>query len=189
MDIEIHVKTPGNTISLNTMLHRIAEDLTKDVERGTLDMLKKEYPNISNTILSSYIINASDIYLDDAKKGSWEFNLLLALGGLIGKAFYDLGMDAVKTSSWWENFKKSLSSPSKDAAGYIAERMKSRKHLGPYKVTSVTTSIKENKKGISKLRADFILELKREITKTTTYEPSEQQYEDLIRQIEDRGDG
>ncbi|MCF2920050.1 hypothetical protein L1264_06070 [Pseudoalteromonas sp. APAL1] len=134
MDIAIRVKTPGNKLSMKTMLGGVVGDLQKDLELGTFDMLISEFPSASHTQLKKLVSKKAELYLSDIKKGSWEIALVGALGGIIGKAIYDLTIDYVKTSPQWEEFKKRTQAPSKVAADNIYERIEKRNELGPFMI-------------------------------------------------------
>ena len=55
MDIAIRVKTPGNKLSMKTMLGGVVGDLQKDLELGTFDMLTSEFPSASHTQLKKLV--------------------------------------------------------------------------------------------------------------------------------------
>lgn len=181
MDIAIRVKTPGNKLSMKTMLGGVVGDPQKDLELGTFDMLISEFPSASHTQLKKLVSKKAELYLSDIKKGSWEIALVGALGGIIGKAIYDLTIDYVKTSPQWEEFKKRTQAPSKVAADNIYERIEKRNELGPFMIKKRSLRITQSNDGTAKLNVDIELERKNddEISIET-----ESQINELIKQLE-----
>lgn len=181
MDIAIRVKTPGNKLSMKTMLGGIISDLQRDIELGAFDMLVEEFSEATHNKIKKLVSKKAELYLVDIKRGSWEIALVGAIGGIIGKAIYDLSIDYVKTSPEWEDFKNRTRKPSKVAADNISNRLEKRNKLGPFEIKKRRLTITENNSGQVKLTLDVELERKnQEVIDVDT----ESQINELIRQLE-----
>ena len=156
MDFVVKFVTPGHILSTRSMFG-IISDLNKVFENATIDTLISEHPNASRTTLINEVKGKLDFDIADARKGSWEIVLVGAIGGILGKAAYDLTMDTIKTSETWSNFKKRLFQPSEKAAANIEEKLEAKKRLGPFAVEKKTITIEKTNEGISKITYEVTL--------------------------------
>ena len=156
MDFIVKFTTPGHILSTRSM-YGVISDLNKVFENATIEALISEHPGTSHVLIENEVKGKIDFNLYDARKGSWEIMLIGAIGGIIGKAAYDLTLDAIKTSETWDNFKKRLFAPSKKTATNIEEKLDSKKRLGPFAVESKVITIEKNNDGISKITYEATL--------------------------------
>lgn len=179
MDFEITIKTQGNYLSTRT-LFGIISDFVRVFELGTIDALIQEFPSVSHTLLQKRVKGKIDFNLEDVRRGSWEIVLVGAIGGIIGKAIYDLAMDALKTSPQWTEFKNRLQRPSQDAAKNIAKRIEKQNKFGPLGIEKKTLTVEKTPDGISRIKYEVTLVKTLSKVLTTT----DDQVDDLLNRIQ-----
>jgi N12 class adenine-specific DNA methylase len=181
MDFELTIKTPGQYLSTYT-LWSVINQINRDFERTLRKSIQTEFPKVSSRQLSKLYKGKVNFYIKDVRKGSWELVLIGSVGGIIGKIFYDLGIDYVKSSNQWQEFKKRVNGPSKTIAKDIKDRLENEKTLGPYIVERKTVEIEISENGIPKLIYKAVLEQRKE--QHNLLLDTEAQIEALIQEIE-----
>lgn len=156
MDFEVKITTPGSYLSTRTLFGIISE-LNKSFEIGTINALKDLFPLSSNSQIRKFVSGKLDFNIVDAKKGSWELYLVGAIGGVVGKAIYDLSMDVIKTSPQWKGFKERVFKPSRKIAEEISEKLDDKEKLGPFLIETQSLVIETSSNGATKLKYEVVL--------------------------------
>lgn len=181
MDIRINLVTPGTQLSTQSLSWVVA-DLKKIFEKGAIDGISKSIPEASKTHIKKEVIGKIDFYITDIRKGSWEFYLLSAVAGIVGKIFYDLAIDIIKDHSLFKNLKNKVN---KTAAESIAEetkhRLDKREKLGPFFIESHKTTTVRKEDGTLVLEYKATLRRREDSLPAIT---SDEQLHKLLHDIE-----
>ncbi len=147
MEFKLKITTPGEHLSINSM-QSVFRELNKQIELGLLDGVTLHFPTASKTKVKKIIKNKVRFYIHDMKRGSWEIALLGALGGLLAKVAYDLGIDIAKNHPKFKDLKERINgSYSNDIAKKTAERLENKKTISSYNVQQSSINIAKKPDG------------------------------------------
>lgn len=100
----------------------------------------------------------SGIFLEDAKKGSWELCFGALLLTLIGKTAYDLGIHYVKQNPRFVDFMKWLNEKtSKPTSTAIEQKVQRLDTIGPFLISERRTEIIVDQFGHTTVKIELVL--------------------------------
>jgi hypothetical protein len=155
MELDIKFKTPGQYLSMDS-LQGVIRTINREIELGIYDTLVNEYPNVSRSLLKKAVKNKVDLNLKDAKKGSWEIELIGSVGAIIAGALIS---DFIVSTETWQETKKKIYSISERTVVNVKNRLSRKNRIGPFDSGDKSINISKKNNGVSKL--ELKVDLKR----------------------------
>ena len=184
MDFRLRIVTDGTLLSSRT-LWSVVNSLNSDFEKAIYRVLREEFPLASRTRLEKHVSGKVNFVFEDIRRGSWELIVIGGIGGIIGKAMYDLAMDFIKGSDAWKDFKRDLekriSSPSRKIAMELEKEIVQDKRLGPLIIERRSIAVEQLSNGFTRITGEIYL---RRGNNRDLLVTSEQQVEALLEDIE-----
>ena len=160
MEFKIKLVTPSAQLSTSTFLSVIS-DLRKTIEKSSIHSIKVMFPDLKEKEIKRVFKGKVNFYFDEIKRGSWEIALIGAIGGLIGKTLYDLGIEIIKDSTKFKELKDKINgAPSKKIADDVKIALESKSTLGPYLTEQVVVTEEFKKDGTRIIKYESLLALR-----------------------------
>ena len=158
MEFQITFKTPGHYLSTTT-LSSVTSDIRSLIEKSIIEGVNESEPKLSKGSIKNITKTQLKLYLSEVKKGSWEIELLSAVGFILAQLAIDILVnndDYIKVRTY---INKKLSMKIFESTKRNIEK---RQKLASLVITDKKIDYSVTEKGIIKTTINLVLSIDQE---------------------------